>query len=63
MEEFRTKLKGKMKKMTPTDIIAIAIIVAGTVLKSLHIDGIVDASLIAIVAFYFGTKMKMENTK
>lgn len=45
-------------KFTPADIIAICLIVSGTILKALHIDSIVDTTLIAITAFYFGTKIK-----
>jgi len=50
--------KRFMQVLKPADYIALAIIITGTLLKAMHIDGIVDASIIAIVSFYFGQKIR-----
>jgi hypothetical protein len=54
MEKFRKILHN----FTSADLLACIIIIAGAILKAKHIDGIVDASIIAIVSFYFGQKIR-----
>jgi len=40
-----------------SDVISICIIVGAFILKALSVDGIIDSILVAVSAFYFGSRI------
>lgn len=48
--------QGPWNRMTPTDLIALIVIIGGLALMALGINGLVGGLVVSVVAYYFGKR-------